>query len=315
MQIFEESGGLKDWMIGSDGKVADNLYIYTPDTSGHSIEHRLINILNRIIETRVPATRGMRQIHEPIQHFCDFITDRRLSPEVAQKTGIRYATDFSSIIGYFMKSPTLHTIARIAHDYNRFIDILNKDAAISNIKDNVHEVYTWSDGTKLVQPLTQEFCEYMGKSMKHCVGGYKALSFETPILQLIDKTGKFVATIELNYWDDAISAVTMWNIDNDITTDTGLPFSIGQIKGKANNPVDSKYKRYLKEFFTKYAHPAISLEDHSKKVKAKLSKQLEPLSIKVQETPTGPIQDIKVMFDYPNNVLFEGTGRNELNWI
>ncbi len=94
----------------------------------------------------------------------------------------------------------------------------------------------------------------------------------------------------------------MWDIDNNTET-KALPYSVGQIKGKANRPVDSKYKGYLEDFFTKYAHPGIYAGD-SKTVEAKLSKQLEPLSIKIQESPTGPIEDIKIMFDYPPNVLF-----------
>jgi hypothetical protein len=141
----------------------------------------------------------------------------------------------------------------------------------------------------------------MGKSMKHCVGGYEPLSFNAPLLQLIDKDDKLVATIELNYWDDAISTLAMYDVDNDIDIGAIMPYYIEQIKGKANKPVDSKYKKYLKDFFTRYSHPAIS--DDSKKVLAATSKHLQPLTIKIQETPNGPIEEVQVMFSYPDNVL------------
>ena len=298
-KIFQNIGGIKDWMTGSGGELADNLYIYlTPKEMARNLERltselteihqmELIATLNRIIISKI-AGAGIAQ---PIQHFYDFMNDRRLDSHAAQKTGIRYAHSMEGIIEYFMKSPTMQTIGNIARDYNRFIKLVDLGRLRhADMKGHMHEVFAWEDGTRMVQPMTQEFCKYMGKSMNHCVGGYDPLSIESPLLQLIDYENRLVATIELNTDLD-------YPIFNTSARTPVMVYDVQQIKGKMNQAVDSKYKRYMEEFFDTHKEP-----EEDKEIG-------KPLRIKTTDGDT----DIYII--KPHNVLFESYGLDYRHFI
>lgn len=272
---------LSDWMLDKDNNIKDNLYYFLPAqyaTSGQYMgltrfNNNLIDAFNAAVldkdKTLLRDLNPQGAIDEEIEaqgydiddpgvildiisyadvlrHFMDFVQSRRLNPQNAAKSGVKYANSQTDVMKYFLKSPTTTQMARMVRDFDtKFLPYVNSIEIKANIEENANVLYQWNDGVSIIQPTDEKLCQLIGNEMNHCVGDYDPTDPEQPILQLVDN-GKMIATIELLY--DMDDDQSYWARMND-----GISiYVVNQLKGRFNGPVDGSYSGHLKEFFKKY---------------------------------------------------------------
>ena len=225
------------WLFGEDGKIHDNVYIFIWGVSQYSMVEikRAINyLINLLTEPRADL-----QQYDILRHVMDFIFEERITPEMAQRLHLPYAATITSRMQAFIKSPTLATLRKMDTDYERLLEHISAleqemDGPMIDKESTVLE--QWPDGTRMIQPTTRHLCGYIGKKMRHCVGGYNPLDPDSLIIQLQGSGGEMAATIQL------VPSEEEWE----------RVYAVEQIKGPSNARVNDKYKKYLEDFFHKY---------------------------------------------------------------
>jgi len=139
----------------------------------------------------------------------------------------------SHVLDYFRVNPDLN-ISRISvpeaiRQSERWTEELNKKASDKEDKTGLEEVRKYPDGFRWVKVTSAQSLDREGKLMKHCVGSYcnQVSSGSTAIYSLRDKKNEPHCTVEVR------------------------GSIVNQIKGKANGPVDDKYKKYVQDFIMK----------------------------------------------------------------
>jgi hypothetical protein len=225
------------WLFGEDGKIHDNVYIIIRGVSQYSmvgIKGAINYLINLLTDPRIDAQR-----YDVLRHVMDFIFEERITPEMAQRLHLQYASTITSRMQAFIKSPTLATIRKMYADYERLLEhisALEQEMDKSMIDKESTVLEQWPDGTRMIQPTTKQLCGYIGKKMRHCVGGYNPLDPYSLIIQLQGSGGEMAATIQL------VPSEEEWE----------RVYVVEQIKGPSNARVNDKYKKYLEDFFHKY---------------------------------------------------------------
>jgi len=145
--------------------------------------------------------------------------------------------DFLSHVIDFFKTKDdmyLNKLERKTYDdiYNKEIpewDEQTKNEFKNELKPDVDYkvIYTWKDGFKIVDYLTQKGCEFEGETVQHCAGENHKPG---DILSLWDSYNKPHATLEIK----------------------GAKRDIHQIKGKQNRAPIAKYIPYIIDFIKKF---------------------------------------------------------------
>lgn len=174
-------------------------------------------------------------------HLADFLSDRRLGKDLAQKTGVPYAGSLEDIVNYFLKQPVEHRLIKIVNDYDRVLESLkegNREKMLQLFKDpnKVKLLKSYNDGYKMYQIISQDICGLTGEFMNHCVGGKDPLNPNSRILQLVGPNGDLHATIELSMSSDDFKPVN----------------EVKQIKGKSNSKLKPEYAVMVRDFLAPY---------------------------------------------------------------
>lgn len=265
---------LKDWMFDEKQKIKDNLWYFFPNQMPNRsskgallieafdgmvldkdrtllrdiVNSEEVNQMLEFTDFQSPTMiRDFIGLLDSFRHFMDFVQSRRLNPENAAKSGVKYAKSQTDVMKYFLKSPTTKQIARMLRDFDKkFLPYVNNINIKANLDELSNTVYQWQDGISIIQPIDEKLCQLIGKEMGHCVGDYDPTDPDSLILQILDNR-KMVGTIQLTPYKGVIPG----NINQINNSDIQL-YEVGQLKGKFNKPVDGKYSGHLKEFFLKY---------------------------------------------------------------
>ena len=202
-----------------------------------NLQGELIELYDSILSQKYNDGEG----YQYVSHLADFLTEPRLSKELAQKTGVPYAGSLEDIVNYFLKQPVEHRLIKIVNDYDEVLETLkegDRDKMLQLYKDpnKVKLLKSYNDGYKMYQIISQDICGVTGEFMNHCVGGKDPLNPNTRILQLVGPNGDLHATIELSI----------------INTEKGHVNDVKQIKGKSNSKLKPEYAVMVRDFLAPF---------------------------------------------------------------
>ena len=202
-----------------------------------NLQGELIELYSEILSQKYNDGEG----YDYVTHLADFLTDSRLSKELAQKSGVPYAGSLEDIVIYFLKQPVEHRLIKIVNDYDKVLDYLkegDREKMLQLYKDpnKVKLLKSYNDGYKMYQIISQDICGVTGEFMNHCVGGKDPLNPNSRILQLVGPNGDLHATIQLSI----------------INTEKGHVNEVEQIKGKSNSKLKPEYAVMVRDFLAPF---------------------------------------------------------------
>ena len=208
---------------------------------GEETKEKLRNELEELYDSILSAKYDDGEGHVYVTHLAEFLTDSRLSKELAQKSGVPYAGSLEDIVNYFLKQPVEHRLIKIVRDYDKVLESLkegDRDKMLQLYKDpnKVKLLKSYNDGYKMYQIISQDVCGLTGEFMNHCVGGKDPLNPNSRILQLVGPNGDLHATIELSI----------------INTEKGHVNDVKQIKGKSNSKLKPEYAVMVRDFLAPF---------------------------------------------------------------